>query len=409
MQLMLLEQQSKRRLLMAQQEHSSFGYKIPSNLDGHATSSSPLKDTSSSDVKRVNGPIWQPTISTRYFNQIRSFEVKVFSPYALGAFPQHSQMMQQAMHHSMSGRPMMTLSSSPHGVNLRYRTPANNIFLAAKLYELCDQLHGLVGRIGLVDGPIQQLKVSVNIDHYEERGEALAAAQMLLRPFKNLRGVLNPTVHSVTWLNPTNVVEPLLTDALVQQPNDKSFGGYLRRWRAELSSPKPAPEPSPVTAAYWVLKEFVSDMQGRCLGFTDVFQASDLQALLQKAKVAREADDVTGMQEVSEEVNRKWKLYLDAHERLVQRVSQSAALMGGIINGEFAQSYLLESGVEAKLLEAEGNGKGKRKAEDDETETGAIVTWINEDGTRYSKKDGKIRVELLTPALVSYPPSQSTR
>jgi len=375
MQLMLLEQQNKRRLLLARQMQANTGLQGVNPPPTRSTRRFEASTFTPQDsFASEHGPIWKPSLSDSYFNLIRSFKVEIELQIPSS---------QQAGSHQR--QQMMTVPGQVF-TNL-------NEHLEKNMYEVCDRIHQVVGRLELAKSSILNLEITVTINAFHERGEALAALQLLLRPFKRLRNVVHPKVIGVHWRpssSPIDAWAELLTPIIGGREDDTSIGGFLRRWQAELSSSGPVPAAPKAVRAYWVLHAMLLDISlHKCRGHPNTI----FESYFDRGRIAREAGDIVGLQEVWDNVMEDWTKQVAAQKALEDRISCSVALMDEMMCD--GQQPLLPSGFGEQMC----NGKGKAKVEDDGS---ATTSWVDLDGTRYSWRDGQVRVQLLTPAVVSY-------
>ncbi|KAF2423087.1 hypothetical protein EJ08DRAFT_664562 [Tothia fuscella] len=339
MQLMLLEQQNKKRLLMARSNNMPLP---PLPLGPAPVAQSTLNcaaDAQSEDeYTGAFGSIWLPTLAKQYFDMIRSFEINIELPPKTSSaiFPRHFNQVATAQ-----------------------QAQPNEEQLQNYIYEICDQLHQVMGRLELIKPSILHLNVKIVIEAFQTLDEALAAAQILLKPFKRLRNVANAEVH-VSWKTsdiPHNFrwVHISTRDETIATPT--SFFGYLRRWQMDLSSAGPLVEPSPTTASYWIfrntVKEFMSER------FAAMYTGLEMDRLIRAGRVAREADDLVGLHDVIAEFKNKWSKVTDEQRRLEDRVACSLDFIGGMMG---------YGGSEwpTPARNGEGSSKGKEKVKVEE-------------------------------------------
>jgi hypothetical protein len=314
------------------------------------------------------GPIWRPSLSESLFNMIRSFDILIE--------------LQNYVEHFNSPSTVFTDS-----------TTARSQWLESRMYEMTDQIHQLVGRLNLVEPSIFHLDISIAINGFEDSKEALAAAQVLLRPFDRLRNVISPRVLAIHWSRGTEELPVnLLSPSQAGRAEDNFFSGFLQRWKEKVSSPGPPPEASNASQAYWLLHAMVVDILhhvSSTIGTTFSFEGD-----LCVGRVAREAGDIVGLREVWDIVLKKWTDYIEGQKSLETRVSCSMALMKEMVFQSVQQAT-----VAPNLDQTVGKGKVKVEDEDEALES---FSWVDEDGTRYTQKNGQVRARLFTPSLVSY-------
>ena len=318
MQLMLLEQQNKKRLMMARQEQD--------NLSGGSSSTHTpairgIQQPNRSHIPYVFAPIetiWRPPISDRCFNMIRSFLIEFVFPSIRGPY---------FVNHPANG--------SPNADAAIHRT------LELRLYNYCDHLHNLIGRLQLIHRPIAHLDIIIKFgDTYIEREEALSAAQFLLRPFRRLYNVARPNVLSITMQD----FQGWESELLIPDWNsctadrtfaDRAFADYLQCWSRDLSSSQPSCECPQVFEAYWKLKELVSSVKAHCSHAEPII--SQFEDLLQAERVAREAEDLRYFKEIWDQVVNIWFDYLNDRKNFQSNVARSIDAIYDIVgNGSEA-------------------------------------------------------------------------
>jgi hypothetical protein len=287
MQLMLLEQQNKRRLIIA---------RLGDDLSGWSSS------THTPIIRGIQEPIdtpWRSPISDRCFNMIRSFVIKIVFSSALNLY------------------------------FAKRRTPgpsnANAVvheFLEVSLYDYCDHLHRLVKRLRLIQRPIARLGIIIKFGNtYAKREEAFSATQVLLRPLRRLYNVATPKVLSITMDNSEGYETELLTPDWISCTADKTFADYLECWSRDLSGARPSCECPQVFKAYLKLGEFMSNIKEHCSDAERIF--SQLAGLLHAARVAREAEDLMHFKEIWDQVVNIWLDYLKERNNLHSNVTRS--------------------------------------------------------------------------------------
>jgi hypothetical protein len=362
MQLMLLDLQNRTRLFMKD-----------SGLNHQLTFEGPLEVTSLALVPDLlegeYGPIWYPSLSEPLFRLIRSFDIQIQLPLS----------------YSVGLPDTITVPQMFH--------PSNGTELLEKaMYQITDQLHQLVGRLELIKPCINNIRITVMITGFEESKEALAAVPILLRPFLRLRNVVRPNVESIHWRTNirTQFIE-LLAPTCTDRAENKFISRFLTNWKAEISNPGPNPEAPITTQAYWLLHAMIVDiLYHRKLDCTFDFKFDDD---LCSARIARESNDIFGIHEVWQNVIRKWNEYGQSQRSLDDRVCSSISLLKGIMCKAFEQAVITPNVNET-------DGKEKEKSEDN-VDLEDEFSWENEDGTRFTYKDGFVRAQLLTPSLVS--------
>lgn len=308
MQLMLLEQQNKKRLLMARKEQD--------NTNGESNSTRPpairgIQLPTSSPIlcsNRPIEPIWHPPLSERYFNMIQSFLIEFVLPFSRG----HN----SANYHAHG-------SSNADAVNY------NNLEL--RLYDYCDYLHRLIGRLRLIQRPIVHLEIIIKFGNtYMERNEAFSAAQLLLQPFRRLRNVAKPEVLSITMKDFQDRETELIISDEISRAADRTFADYVKCWSRDLSSSEPSLECPQVFEAYWQLEKLLSSIRQHCHHTNPKFyQFTDL---LHAGRIAREAEDLTRFKEIWDQVVNIWFDYLNSQEGFQSNVARSIDAIYDIVS-----------------------------------------------------------------------------
>lgn len=228
MQLMLLEQQNKKRLMMKRNGERS--------------------EQARNQAPSVNGLMSSPPpLSPADFSMIRSFVVEIYVDDG-----------QQVARYNNPN-----VSTAPE-------------ILERTIFDYCDHLHKLVGRLQLQ--PIARLQVAIAFGvTYEKREEAVETAQLLLQPFRRLRNVAQADVISTTFQFPGK-------DELEIIPSLAKHNYY---WSLDLKSSRP-PEQSPVFEAYWQLEDMVTTLKNH---YRRDNRLEPLEDYLHGARVARERND----------------------------------------------------------------------------------------------------------------------
>jgi hypothetical protein len=313
MQLMLLEQQNKKRLMMARQEQDNINGGSSST---HTPAIRGIQQPNGSHIPYAFGlieTIWRPPISDRCFNMIRSLLIEFVFPCVRGPY--------------FVNRPAHGSSNEDAAIRKT---------LELRLYDYCDHLHKLIERLQLIQRPIAHLDIIIKFgDTYIEREEALSAAQVLLRPFRRLYDVARPNVLSITMQDFQGWETELLIPDWISCTADRTFADYLQCWSRDLSSSQPSCECPQVFEAYWKLKELVSSVKVHCSHAEPIF--SQFGDLLQAARVAREAEDLTYFKEIWDQVVNIWFDYLNDRKNFQSNVARSIDAIYDIVgNGSEA-------------------------------------------------------------------------
>ena len=240
-------------------------------------------------------PVWDPPLSERYFNMIRSFlvEIVVLPPSAYG---------------------LPNLNAAYHKV------------FASKFFEYCDHLHRLIGRLRIIQRPIACLEIVFKFGNtYIKREEAFLTAQFLLQPFRRLRNVAKPKVLSITIGD--GEIE-LLIPNWISTPVGRIFATYLECLFKDLSSSQPLLE-LPVFKAYWQLEKLLSRIKEHC-HHADT-KIGQFGALLHVARLAREAEDLARFREIWDRVVNIWFNYLNNQKEFQSNVALSIDAIYGIV------------------------------------------------------------------------------
>ena len=313
MQLMLLEQQNKRRLIMARREQDNINGGSSST---HIMFSCGIQQPDRSHIPYTYRPIetlWRPPISDRCFNMIRSFLIQiVFLPEGDPCIAGHRA-------HGSSNA-----DASIHKL------------LESRLYDYCDHLHRLIERLQLIQGPIAHLDIIIKLgDTYIKQEEAFPAAQFLLRPFRRLYNVAKPNVLSITMNDFYGYETELVGPDWISGTADRTFADYLKCWSRDLSNSQPSCECPQVFEAYWKLEELLSNVKEHCYHAEPIL--SKFTDLLDAARVAREAEDLTHFKGVWDQVVNIWYDYLNERNNFQSNVARSIDAIYDIVgNGSGA-------------------------------------------------------------------------
>lgn len=296
MQLMLLEQQNRRRLMIARQDQD--------NLSG-GSSSRPNMPPIPFACRSIE-PIWDPPLNERYFCMIRFFIVE-FVFRSLGRSNAHP-------------RPRGSVNGDAE----------NRLSLESMRYEYCDHAHKLIGRLQFIQTPIARLEVIFKFsDTCGKREEAFSAAQFLLRPFRRLCHVTKSEVLSITVNNVQDHETELLVPGWVSCVENRTFADYLEIWSKELSNSKPSFKLTEVFEAYWKLEKLLYSMKAHCHHAEPKF--TQFASLLHVARVARESNNLTSFREVWERVVNVWFEYLNDQKEFQSDMARSIDAIYGIV------------------------------------------------------------------------------
>lgn len=289
MQLMLLEQQNKRRVMIARTSNPT----LP-NIQLGTRSVIPHQ------YREIElEPVWSPPLSERYFNMIQFFLIKI----------------------EVSSS--MTAGATNHQAHLlSNENAANEKAFELMLYDCCDSLHGLIGRIQLIQRPIANIVIAIEFYNADmQRDEVFFAAKLLLQPFRRLHDIVRPEVLSITTSDAPNLGKALLMRDWISSATDETFADYLKCWSRDLSNPQPSFECPQVLEAYWKLEKLLFRIENHCPNANPkICQFGDL---LHAARIAREADDLAHFKEIWDRVVNIWLDIVESQRDFESNVEQS--------------------------------------------------------------------------------------
>ncbi|KAG9242417.1 hypothetical protein BJ878DRAFT_555440 [Calycina marina] len=204
-------------------------------------------------------PVWEPPLSERYFNMIKSFCIEIVLCY-------------------------------PSAWWVPNKDAASQRAAMSKLLDYCDHLHKLIARLRIIQRPIARLEIVIKFNNaYVNKRDAFSVAQFLMRPFRRLRNVARPSLHSITLQDFRDEIRLLSLD-WASSPAGGKFAPFLTHLFKCMSSSQPPPE-LPVFKAYWQLQKLVSYMKEHYRhAHPGVEQAA---RLLYTARFAKEVEDLT--------------------------------------------------------------------------------------------------------------------
>jgi hypothetical protein len=307
MQLMLLELQNKKRLLLERQEQDNINGESNSTRTPAARGIQLPTMSATHYPFRTIDPVWHPPLSKRYFNMIRSFFIELVF--------------------LSSGGP----NSANHRVHgLSNADAMNDKFLEWRLYDHCDLLHRLIGRLQLIPRPIAKLEIIIKLcNSYIKREEAISAAQLLLQPFRRLRNVAKPEVLSITTKDFQDRERDLLIPDWISCAADSTVTDYVKCWSRDLSSSQTSSECPQVVEAYWQLEKLLCSIKEHCQHADPKFNL--FKDLLHTARIAREADDLTLFKEIWDQVVNIWFDYLNKIKDFQSDVERSITSIYDIV------------------------------------------------------------------------------
>ncbi|CZR68680.1 uncharacterized protein PAC_18579 [Phialocephala subalpina] len=343
MQLMLLEQQNRKRLIMArnlppppplagpstapnglqgpgpmlqpQPLSAQFvGFTLPRMFQG----STPSGILASSIVPPAPGPIWDSPLSPRYFDEIRSFRIEICLPTS----PSNNSTTQRYYYSQLMSSGRNTLRDAD--------TARQE--LESRIYEYSDHLHKLVSRLQLTHRRLSRLVIFIKFGDMYSNGngdEALSAMDILLRPFRRLCNVGSTEVlasHLIGSVGSDEKQEvPYLINNITPHPKSKhgiseaseTFNEYLATFCDSLSASTPSLIPTPAFHAYWKFDALLLKINFHC-HHAAAMANPDLKAgfeqftdLRQRARVAREDEDLDNFKAMFQLVMAIWQRYLD--------------------------------------------------------------------------------------------------
>ncbi len=278
-QLMLLEQQNKRRLLMARNWQPL--------QPGPSQTSEVSQVETGSLMASIDGPRWDPRrLSLKNFSMIRSFiiEIDFVQPTNINGYP-----------------------LPPHFMG--------SVQLESMLCDYCDQLHKLVGRLRL--SSLNCLQVIIRFGSTQRiKEDALAAAQFLLQPLRRLRNIPHPEIKYVS-------IGPEHCEVFVHGMGVDGLNDYVLSWSQDLRSLDP-PKASPVFDAYWQLERIVEGMK---LQYKGDPRLEHLGEIIHAARIARESENVSSFRQLW---GRVFNLWMDFLQRQREFESNMAVAVDGI-------------------------------------------------------------------------------
>ena len=362
MQLMLLEQQNKKRLFIARQEQAGI----------RASRNSFPQDQLNDDriLTSRKGPVWTPWLSQRYFEMIRSFRVDIWF---------YGKLMHPA--------PRPRLPAPP--------SDEDKEWMQTKLYYYCDQLHALVERLARHPVRIRDLSIAVRcIDAYMVPTDVALAAQMLLRPFRRLRRIETPRLQSLSFHQSSREMVELIDKLDQLDPSEAPLVQFLEAWKRDMSSAQPPP-PSAVCQTYWQVEQLLKAMRGH-RGWYEP-QPSAMEDILASAKVAREADDITAMHATLNQAVNVWSLYLEEQSLFEEQIRETMRSIPMLAMPH--PTITLPPGLHLVESPSPYIGKGKQpvRGGDEPADTTQTALFRDDEGTEYFESSDGFQKRLLTP------------
>ncbi|KAF4633918.1 hypothetical protein G7Y89_g4192 [Cudoniella acicularis] len=259
-------------------------------------------------------PIWTPSVDEKYFRGIHSFLVEINLVPSM-----------QWNNGPMPGN-MINGISPPGWTNKNLET---------QIYGYCDHLHRLVKRLLLSKNRISSLEVSINFHNTSvAHAEVFDAARILLEPLKHLKA-RRANLLSINVADQQGRTSDLLQPHWVPSPAYQSFDQYLGEWNQALTSPEPAREYTPIFEAYWQIDKLVSTIMNHPVHpFNRDQTLGEFPDLLHAAKIAREAENVTGFGEIWERVVNIWIDHLSAEKAYHESVANSISSIYDLVKND---------------------------------------------------------------------------
>jgi hypothetical protein len=287
MQLMLLERQNMQRVTQARAAASRSTPPQP-----------PLRKTLSKDAK-FNFTPWQPSLSLRYFQQIRSFHIKITFD---------------------------TRKNFPYVSN--GSQSAEKILVEANRNVLCDYLHRVVECLVTNNQiPLRKVDISISIhgikndDENQANSEAITHCQGLIKPIQRLRTNI-ANIVSLTRIDNGNKKVQIFP---VHAEKDSSIARFVQSCCLELTDQAVPPPKSLVLTQFDQLTAILSQMSQ--YPFWRIADIEEMEFLLNNGRSAREANDIKAMMSVFRSASDMLKTYHFAHQDFMNQMKQSIDLM----------------------------------------------------------------------------------
>ncbi len=244
--------------------------------------------------KYVSTP-WQPSLSLRYFQRIRSFRINIIFDTP-------------------------KTSHSP----IKSSQTAETILAEAERNLLCDYLYRVVeSLVTNTQAFLQNLDISICIqgisddDDARANSKAIAHCQALVNPIRRLRSRTASLVSLIRTGNGNREINMLP----VYPREEESINRFVQSCCAELTDSLVPPPRSPVLVRFGQLAEVVLQMgQHPFWRETDI---EEMEILLSNGRSAREANDMKAMILVFRDVFHKLKKYNSDHQDFMKQMKQS--------------------------------------------------------------------------------------
>lgn len=312
LQLMLLEQQNKKRLMMARQEQDNGNPGLNIGYAATATRSQPPLKVPIPFVYDINGPSWTQPIADRYFNMIRSFRISFDVPAA-----------------STFGQPITQIGFGSLSVDM---LKARKVII----HELTDHVHRLVGRLQKL--PTKNLRLEIDMAFqtiYPEISDAHSDVGLLLAPFTRIgKRATFKTEKVIMGKSSTSNNDPIELYPRKSGPSANGqydrFIDFMRRWPAEISQSEPSLEMMKILKDYWRLEKLVTGINSQCPN-TIIFD--QFTGLCEEARLAREAVDAELFEKVRTAVVHIWAEYTRSQRAFQDGVDgEIDGLCGGCVD-----------------------------------------------------------------------------
>jgi hypothetical protein len=292
LQLMLLEQQNRARLRRAR---AATAAAATAAAAGETTTSRAILRKELAGTVKYDFTPWQPSLSSQYFQRIRSFHINVTF--------------------NTVGRSINASNGSQN---------AETILAEAERNLLCDYLHRLVDRLVLNNQiPLQKLTIGIHIqgilisDEAEANTKAIAHCQALVKPIRRLRTRAAGIVSLSRTGNRNGDI-----NMLPESPKEEhSIDDFVRSCCAELTNlAEPTPN-FPVLARFGQLTRLISSMsQHPFWRDTDI---EEMEFFLDNGRSAREANDITAMLSILQDVLDMLKKFNRSHYIFMEQMKHT--------------------------------------------------------------------------------------
>ena len=238
---------------------------------------------------------WQPSLSLRCFQRIRSFRINITFE---------------------APKMYQTLSDSSETTKTAPVVAERNL--------LCDYLHQVVeSLVTNIEAPLQNLDISICIQGFPRNdddradSEAIEHCQALLNPIRRLR---SRTANIVSLTRTGHGSREI--DVLSVYPKEKDLVNiFVQSCCAELTGSLLPPPRSPILVRFGQLAEVVSKMSQH--PFWRETDLEDMESLLSIGRSARETNDMKALVSVFQDVFHKLNKYNSDHLDFMMQMKQS--------------------------------------------------------------------------------------